>query len=132
MNSIKNLKSKINTAKMLIGNYFYSRKLTEKNSGKFGRLERFCLFIGYPRSGHSLVGSLVDAHENAVISHELDSILYLNYGFGKERLLSLILDNSKKYAREGRENTKSFWLWGINMVIWQREELRKTPNFLKD
>ncbi len=29
----------------------------------------FCLFVGYPRSGHSLLGSLLDAHPDAAIAH---------------------------------------------------------------
>jgi len=29
----------------------------------------FCLFIGYPRSGHSLLGSLLDAHPDVAIAH---------------------------------------------------------------
>lgn len=28
------------------------------------------IFIGYPRSGHSLVASLIDAHPNTIIAHE--------------------------------------------------------------
>jgi Sulfotransferase family len=36
-----------------------------------GELRSFCLFVGYPRSGHSLVGSLLDAHPDAVIAHEV-------------------------------------------------------------
>ena len=27
-------------------------------AGAYGELETFCLFIGYPKSGHSLVGAL--------------------------------------------------------------------------
>lgn len=34
--------------------------------------EHFVLFIGSTRSGHSLVGALVDAHRHAVIAHEVD------------------------------------------------------------
>src|SRR5689334_5466388 len=32
-------------------------------------LRGFCLFIGYPRSGHSLLGSLLDAHPDVAIAH---------------------------------------------------------------
>ena len=39
----------------------------------FDRVERFCLFVGYPRSGHSIVGAVLNAHRDAVISHELDA-----------------------------------------------------------
>ena len=33
-------------------------------------VQKFVFFIGYPRSGHSIVGSLMDAHPNMVIAHE--------------------------------------------------------------
>ena len=33
-------------------------------------IEKFVYFIGYGRSGHSLVGSMLDAHPNAIIAHE--------------------------------------------------------------
>lgn len=33
-------------------------------------VERFVFFIGYARSSHSIVGSMLDAHPNVVISHE--------------------------------------------------------------
>lgn len=39
--------------------------------GKLRRVRTFCLFIGYPRSGHSLVGHLLNNHPNIVIAHEL-------------------------------------------------------------
>ncbi len=33
-------------------------------------VEKFVFFIGYPRSGHSIVGSMMDAHPNMIIAHE--------------------------------------------------------------
>ena len=33
-------------------------------------VKKFVFFIGYPRSGHSIIGSLLDAHPNVVIAHE--------------------------------------------------------------
>ena len=33
-------------------------------------LQAFCLFMGYTRSGHSLVGACLDAHPEAAIAHE--------------------------------------------------------------
>ena len=33
-------------------------------------VEKLVLFIGYPRSGHSIIGSMMDAHPNIVIAHE--------------------------------------------------------------
>lgn len=33
-------------------------------------VEKFVIFIGYPRSGHSIVGSFMDSHPNMIIAHE--------------------------------------------------------------
>lgn len=43
----------------------------------FSDIKVFVFFSGYPRSGHSLIGSLIDAHPDAVIAHELDAFSYL-------------------------------------------------------
>ena len=32
------------------------------------------MFIGYPRSGHTLISSLLDAHPNAIVANEFDVI----------------------------------------------------------
>ena len=34
------------------------------------RVEKYVFFAGYPRSGHSMIGSIMDAHPNMVIAHE--------------------------------------------------------------
>ena len=105
MGTINELKVKTKTAFRILKSYPISAYEARRNKGKFSDLKRYCMFIGYPRSGHSLVGSLVDAHPNAIISHELDILLYFKLGFGKNQLLSIILENSQQYAREGRANT---------------------------
>ena len=33
-------------------------------------VERFVFFVGYPRSGHSMIGSVLDAHPDMIIAHE--------------------------------------------------------------
>lgn len=33
-------------------------------------VDRFVFFVGYARSGHSIIGSMLDAHPNVVIAHE--------------------------------------------------------------
>lgn len=38
----------------------------------FEDLTSFCPFIGYTRSGHSLIGATLDAHESVVIPHEME------------------------------------------------------------
>ena len=36
----------------------------------YDAVETFVMFIGYPRSSHSLVGSILDAHPEIIIPHE--------------------------------------------------------------
>lgn len=35
-------------------------------------IKKFVFFIGYPRSGHSIIASMIDAHPNAILAHELN------------------------------------------------------------
>lgn len=69
----------------------------------FEDLETFCLFIGYPRSGHSIVGALLDAHPSAQISHELGAVKLIHEGFNRNQIFSLILANSRAFAQKGRK-----------------------------
>ncbi len=68
----------------------------------FAQVERYCMFIGYPRSGHSLVGSLIDAHPDALIAHELNALRYVAAGAGRLDLFRLLARNSGEFTALGR------------------------------
>ncbi len=85
--------------------YLRSWRRARAEAPRFAELERFCLFVGYPRSGHSLVGSLLDAHPDVAIAHELHALRYVRYGFSREQLVALILDNAAHQAETGRVQT---------------------------
>lgn len=42
------------------------------NQSAVDQVGTFVMFIGYPRSGHSIVGSCLDAHPDAVVAHEFN------------------------------------------------------------
>lgn len=65
----------------------------------FAGVAAYCMFVGYPRSGHSISGSLIDAHPNAVIGHELD-VLQLVELFPRRVLYSLLLRRARWFAEE--------------------------------
>ncbi len=65
-------------------------------------LRSFCLFVGYPRSGHSLVGALLDAHRHTLLAHELDVLAFVGEGFSKDELARLVLGNARRFAAAGR------------------------------
>jgi hypothetical protein len=79
-----------------------AKREAERLGGLFDGVKTYCMFIGYPRSGHSLISSLLDAHENAVIAHELNILRFHNAGFNDRQLFAMILENSRRSAAIGR------------------------------
>jgi len=71
------------------------------NRKHYQSVETYCMFIGYPRSGHSLVGALLNAHSEIVIAHELDALSYIERGISRNSLFSLILKRDRWFARSG-------------------------------
>lgn len=68
----------------------------------FECIRTYIMFIGYPRSGHTLIGALLDAHPNMIVAHELNALQYIRLGFSKNQLFSLLLSNSRNNAKAGR------------------------------
>lgn len=62
-------------------------------------VQTYCLFIGHARSGHSVIGALLDAHPQIVISDELDALRYLRAGFSRGQLLFGSLAIARRQAR---------------------------------
>jgi len=82
----------------MIGNLF------NKNKESLQGTETFLIFIGYPRSGHTLYGALLDAHPNCIVSHELNVLKQLKEGKSKNQIFTEILDNSQEHIKSGRKN----------------------------
>ena len=68
----------------------------------FEHVETFVQFAGFPRSGHSLIGSILDAHANARISHELDTMGLLRKGFTQADIFRLIDRQALDFTRHER------------------------------
>ena len=66
----------------------------------------FLMFIGTPRSGHSIIGAILDAHPNAIISHELHALQKISQGWTALQLLEGIAETSAKQAAEGRSQSQ--------------------------
>ena len=64
-------------------------------------IEKHCVFIGYPRSGHTLVASLLDAHPNIVISKGVDPLQYMERGFKLSQIYWLYLTQAQRFAKKG-------------------------------
>jgi len=68
-------------------------------------VERFCFFIGYARSGSTLVGSLLNAHPEIVIAHELDALGQIERGLDRTTLFSMLLGQERRFGEMGRQWT---------------------------
>lgn len=83
--------------------YVRTLKKSFENTNVFNDTRIYCMFLGYPRSGHSLVGSLLDAHSNIIIAHEADVLGLIQHGiFSKKQILSFLLESSKRFSEMGR------------------------------
>lgn len=68
-------------------------------------LQAFCLFASYGRSGHSLVGSLLDAHPDVVIGHEANALRLVAEGMKQDKLFETLLENSRRSFERGRKQS---------------------------
>lgn len=92
--------------KFHLAGLYASAMLQGKRSAEALRhMQTYCMFVGYPRTGHSLVGSLLDAHPRMVIGHELDALKLFQYGFNRQQVFHLLLENSRKMAAAGRSHS---------------------------
>jgi hypothetical protein len=61
-------------------------------------LESFCFFLGYARSGTTLVGSLLNAHPEIVVANELDVLHCVERGMPRNQIFSLLLQRDRYFA----------------------------------
>ena len=62
-----------------------SNKYSPLRQSDMDTLEAFVFFIGWQRSGHSIIGSLLDGHPDVVIAHEFLLFEHLKEYTGKKR-----------------------------------------------
>lgn len=82
----------------------------------FAGVERYCQFVGFPYSGHTLIGSLLNSHPDAVIAHEADALGMIAAGADREALFEGLLRAEWRFADGG------FRWWGYDYSVpgqWQ-------------
>jgi hypothetical protein len=86
--------------------WLLSRRVAGRHAADFDQIERYLMFAGYPRSGHSLVGSLLNAHPDVVVSHQLNALRYVENGFSRAQLFGMIFLSDARFEKKGRTGTK--------------------------
>ncbi len=75
--------------------------LSDQKGPDFAKLRTFCCFVGHGRSGGTLVGALLNAHPNVVMSNELHALRRLRTGMTAAQLYRLIYLKSQRQVQRG-------------------------------
>ena len=79
-----------------------ARANSARHAARGAEVERFCFFLGFPRSGTSLVGQLLNAHRHIVISHESDVVRFIESpSTTRAELFSLIVEKDLEFIDRG-------------------------------
>src|SRR4051794_4983819 len=86
----------------------WSAWLRRRLARELAGVERFCLFVGYPRSGHSLIGALLNAHRDAVIAHELNVPPLILAGCARDELYACIVARARWFHLRGDRSNYAY------------------------
>jgi sulfotransferase family protein len=84
-----------------------TEQATPAGEEAYGDLQAFCLFIGYPKSGHSLVGAMLDAHPDVVIARAMNPLALIAVdGVPRDEVFDRLVESSREEAARGRKQNK--------------------------
>ena len=79
-----------------------ARANAHQHQARSAEVERYCFFVGFPRSGSTLVGQLLNAHRHIAISHESDALRFIETGKATRlELFSMILERDRAFVDRG-------------------------------
>ena len=95
-----------------------SRKFTSLTQRDIDGVQKFVFFIGYPRSGHSIIGSMMDAHPDMIIAHEFmlfekwpkEAAKLMNKAYFFNTLYKDSYDDATTGWRSAKEDKKGYTL----------------------
>ncbi|MEM0914420.1 MAG: hypothetical protein AAGK09_07395 [Planctomycetota bacterium] len=68
----------------------------------FDRVNTFCFFVSPARSGHSIIGQLLCAHPDVIVSDELGVVTMIDEGMSAEQVFALIRTQDLNLQARGR------------------------------
>jgi hypothetical protein len=86
----------------------------------FDDVRTYCTFIGHNKSGTTLLGSLIDAHPNAILGDEVDAVQYFSTRFRRDQIFHQIIASSRRDYLKGRVTARR--LGGYSFLVpgqWQ-------------
>lgn len=107
--------------------YWESWRQSRRVGDEFSQVEAYLFFIGHPRSGTSLVGSLLNAHRDVCVSQELNSLRYVARGYRREQLYWLIRARDQEFGQQQRA-----WTGYDYRVPGQYQGITERPRVIGD
>ena len=92
---------------------FIKNYLPILNESAINQVETFLFFVGYARSGHSIIASCLDAHSDIILAHEYNLFAKLvrsmTYGqlLNRTVLYNVLYQNSIVQSKQGWRSSKS-------------------------
>lgn len=68
-------------------------------------VDRYVMFVGYPRTGHTLVCAVLSAHPSVIVANELDALAYVQRSVSRRALFGMLLARDRWWERRHREWT---------------------------
>lgn len=100
----KNIFSRIQDMGFISWLYAKSFLKSFSTESLFESIDKYCMFIGYSKSGKTFLSSLLDAHPHIVFANELPVLRYIDIGFSRRQIFDLILENSRAFTEAGRSS----------------------------
>lgn len=96
------LRSRLYRDALLRKSYLTSAMMNRRQPEVFCEVRAFCLFIGHNKSGTSLIGSLLDAHPDAVVADDMDALRFVAAGFSRDQICHLLAAGARRDFQKGR------------------------------
>jgi hypothetical protein len=97
----KRLKWRLIDIRYLMLGLFSRSLLLDRKWPDFASIRTFCCFVGHGRSGGTLIGALLNAHPNVVMSNELHALRRLRTGMSATQLYRLIYLKTQRQVQRG-------------------------------
>ena len=73
-----------------------------RNRRAFADVQTFAFLVGYPRSGSTLFGSMLNGHRRWLMAHEADILRYVRPGVTRNQLFAMLVERDRQFATIGR------------------------------
>ena len=91
---------RVNRKSKFVFSFFKSLIIGSLTRRKYAGIRSFVMFVGYPRSGHSLIAALLDAHPDIVLGMEWGVLSHLRMGYGRNQIYYSIERNARMFTRK--------------------------------